>query len=136
MDRLFVDTNIFLRYLTNNDPAKAERVEKVFRKAVDGHLRLISNLMVVAELVWTLESYYGLARTDIRDKLSLLINTPNLDIPEKQRILSALVLYGEQNIDFIDAYNAYFSKDQKISVVLTYNKKHFDRIPWLQRREP
>ena len=136
MDRLFVDTNIFLRYLTNDDPAKANRVEAVMRKTIDGEFRLMTNLMVVAELVWTLESYYGLSKQDIRDKLSILLNTPNLDVPEKQRILRSLAVYGEQNIDFIDAYNASFAKDRGIRVVLTYDKKHFDRIDWLQRREP
>lgn len=136
MDRLFVDTNIFLRYLTDDDPAKAGRVESILRKAIDGELRLMTNLMVVAEMVWTLESYYGLSKQDIREKLSLLLNTPNLDVPEKQRILKALTNYGELNIDFIDAYNAHFAKEHGISVILTYDKKHFDRIDWLQRREP
>ena len=136
MDKFFVDTNIFLRYLTNDDPGKADRVERILRKAIDGQLRLMTNIMVVAELVWTLESYYGLSKQDISEKLSLLINTPNLDLPEKQRILKALVLYVEQNMDFIDAYNAHFAKDQGISAILTYDKKHFDRLDWMQRREP
>ena len=136
MDRLFVDTNIFLRYLTNDDPAKANRVGTVLQNTIDGEMRLMTNLMVVAELVWTLESYYGLSKQDIREKLSILLNTPNLDVPEKQRILKSLAVYGEQNIDFIDAYNAYFAKDRGITLILTYDKKHFDRIDWLQRREP
>jgi predicted nucleic acid-binding protein len=136
VDRLFVDTNIFLRYLTNDDPAKADRVETILQEAIDGELGLMTNLMVVAELVWTLESYYGLPKQEIGEKISVLLNTPNLDVPEKQRILRALAVYGEQNIDFIDAYNAYFAKENGITVILTYDKKHFGRIDWLQRREP
>ncbi len=136
MDRLFVYTNVFLRYLTNDDPAKANRVGNLLQNTIDGEIRLMTNLMVVAELVWTLESYYGLSKQDIKEKLSILLNTPNLDVPEKRRILKSLAVYGEQNIDFIDAYNAYFAKDHGVTLILTYDKKHFDRIDWLQRREP
>jgi len=136
VDRLFVYTNVFLRYLTNDDPAKANRVGNLLQNTIDGEIRLMTNLMVVAELVWTLESYYGLSKQDIKEKLSILLNTPNLDVPEKRRILKSLAVYGEQNIDFIDAYNAYFAKDHGVTLILTYDKKHFDRIDWLQRREP
>ena len=40
MASIFVDTNIFLRFLTNDDPAKAERAGKMFRDAVAGRLSL------------------------------------------------------------------------------------------------
>jgi predicted nucleic acid-binding protein len=34
MGSLFVDTNVFLRFLTNDDPVKAKRVESLFRDAL------------------------------------------------------------------------------------------------------
>jgi predicted nucleic-acid-binding protein len=136
MDRFFVDTNVFIRYLTNDDPKKADRVERLLKLTIEGKASLITNLMVIAELVWTLESYYGLSRSDIGEKLSLILNTPNLEVPESQRIMKALSLYVEENIDFIDAYNAIFVKEHGISSILTYDKKHFDRLSWLKRAEP
>ena len=136
MDRFFVDTNVFIRYLTNDDPKKADRVERLLKLTIEGKASLITNLMVIAELVWTLESYYGLSRSDIGEKLSLILNTPNLEVPENQRIMKALSLYVEENIDFIDAYNAIFVKEHGISNILTYDKKHFDRLSWLKRAEP
>ncbi len=135
MDRFFVDTNVFIRYLTNDDPKKADRVERLLKLTIEGKASLITNLMVIAELVWTLESYYGLSRSDIGEKLSLILNTPNLEVPENQRIMKALSLYVEENIDFIDAYNAIFVKEHGISNILTYDKKHFDRLSWLKRAE-
>jgi predicted nucleic-acid-binding protein len=136
MDRFFVDTNVFIRYLTNDDPKKADRVERLIKLTIEGKASLITNLMVIAELVWTLESYYGLSRSDIGEKLSLILNTPNLEVSENQRIMKALSLYVEENIDFIDAYNAIFVKEHGISSILTYDKKHFDRLSWLKRAEP
>ncbi len=136
MDRFFVDTNVFIRYLTNDDPKKADRVERLLKLTIEGKASLITNLMVIAELVWTLESYYGLSRSDIGEKLSLILNTPNLEVPESQRIMKAVSLYVEENIDFIDAYNAIFVKEHGISSILTYDKKHFGRLSWLKRAEP
>jgi predicted nucleic-acid-binding protein len=95
VDRLFVDTNVLIRYLTNDDPAKAERVEKILKRTIAGKAKLVMNNMVIAELVWTLESYYGLSKTDIAEKLAILLNTPNLEVSDRQRILKALGLYVE-----------------------------------------
>gem|GEM_PF-5062500 len=41
MEKVFVDTNIFLRYLTKDDPAKYERCREIFKKAKENNnLRL------------------------------------------------------------------------------------------------
>jgi len=58
MTSRFIDTNIFLRYLTNDDPVKAKRAEVLFRDAVHGKAVLTTSLLVIAEIVWTLESFY------------------------------------------------------------------------------
>lgn len=136
MDRLFVDTNVFIRYLTNDDPRKADRVERRLKLAMKGEISLVTNLMVIAELIWTLESYYQLSKPEVAEKLSIIINMPNLELAEKQRILKALSLYVDKNIDFIDAFNAFFIKENGISKVLTYDRRHFDRVEWLKRVEP
>jgi predicted nucleic acid-binding protein len=136
MSKFFVDTNIFIRYLTNDEPEKADRVERLLQRTIEGKAALITNLLVIAELVWTLESYYGLPASEVGEKLTLILNTPNLEVPERQRILKALALYVEKNIDFVDAYNSFFAKDHGITDVLTYNKKHFKRVEWLKRVEP
>ena len=50
--------------------------------------------------------------------------------------MRALSVYEEKNMDFADAYNAVFMHENDISTILTYDKKHFGRIPWLKRLEP
>ena len=48
MASLFVDTNVFLRFLTNDDPAKAKRAEILFRDALRGKVKLVTSLLVIA----------------------------------------------------------------------------------------
>ena len=111
MASLFVDTNVFLRFLTNDDPAKAKRAETLFRDALRGKIRLATSLLVIAEIIWTLESFYKLEKPDIAAKVEKILNTPNLDCPEAPLLFMALDLYVHANIDFIDAYNAFHMKE-------------------------
>jgi hypothetical protein len=59
-------TCLFLRYLTNDIPAQADAVEQLLHRAPAGEIVLAINRLVVAEVVWTLESYYGLSRDSSR----------------------------------------------------------------------
>ena len=132
MTKLFVDTNVFLRFLTNDDPVKAKRAETLFRQATKGQIQLITSLLVIAEIIWTLESFYHLAKADIASKVETILNTPNLLCSETEMIVMALDLYVQENMDFIDAFHAYDLQAQGLSQIATYDHKHFKRVPWLE----
>ncbi len=136
MDHCFIDTNIFLRYLTNDDPKKADRIERLFVKAQKQKLILITSPLVIAELVWTLESYYQLSPPVIEQMLLKIINTSFIEVPQENLIIQALDLYVTQNIDFIDAYNAYFMQNMDLTCIYTYDIRHFKRVPWVEIIEP
>jgi len=131
----FLDTNIFIRFLTDDVPEKADACEEIFRKAVEKQETLFTTDLVIAEIVWVLESFYELPKDEIQDKVEKILNTPNLICPHKDLILSALILYSEKNIDYIDAYNALILKENGIEELYSYDK-HYDRIDWLTRMEP
>ena len=131
----FLDTNIFIRFLTDDVPEKADACEKIFKRAVEKKESLFTTDMVIAEIVWVLESFYKLPKNEVQDKVEKILNTPNLICPHKDLILSALILYSEKNIDYIDAYNALILKEKGIKELYSYDK-HYDRIDWLGRLEP
>ena len=136
MAEIFVDANVFLRFLTNDDPARAKRAEALFRNAVEGRTGLRTSLLVIAEMVWTLESFYELGKRDVADKVTTILNTPNLACVEGRAIRLALDLYVEENIDFIDAYHAVSLKEQGHTRIATFDRKHFGRVDWLEIVEP
>jgi len=131
----FVDTNIFIRFLTNDVPQKADACEKLFKRAIEKKDSLFTTDLVIAEIVWVLESFYKLEKKEIRDKLEKILNTPNLACPNKDLILIALMLYTKKDIDFIDAYNALVLKEVGISEVYSYDKD-YNSIDWVTRLEP
>jgi len=135
MGKKFIDTNIFLRYLTMDDPSKYDKCKSLFKKALEGKISLVTSGMVIAELVWTLSSYYRVPKADVIEKISIIVSTKSLDIPDKDIIVDALVLYSRKNIDYIDAYNAVFMKYHGISEIYSYDED-FNAIKGIKREEP
>lgn len=130
------DSDCFLRYLTNDDPAKANRIEKLFDKAETQEFTLVTSHLVIAELVWTLESYYHLSPPVIEQMLLKIINTPFIEVSRESLIIQALDLYVTRNIDFVDAYNAYFMLDNGVTRIYTDDARHFKRVDWVEIKEP
>ena len=131
----FIDTNIFIRFLTNDIPEKADACEHLFREAAKKNESFFTTEMVIAEIIWVLESYYELPKKEVQEMVEKILITPFLFCPQKDLILNALSLYGDKNIDYIDAYNASILKEQGIKEVYSYDR-HFDKINWVNRIEP
>jgi len=131
----FIDTNIFIRFLTDDVPEKADACEEIFKKTIEKQETLFTTDLVIAEIVWVLESFYELPKEEVQGKVEKNLNTPNLICPHKDLILNALMIYSKKNIDYIDAVNALILKERGIEELYSYDE-HFDRIDWLTRLEP
>jgi predicted nucleic acid-binding protein len=135
METKFVDTNIFLRYLTKDDPSKYEKCKEMFKKAMKGEIAITTSGMVIAELVWTLLSYYKVPKAEVIEKVTVIVGTKNLSIPDKHMVADALVLYARKNVDFIDAYNAVFMRYHGLREIYSYDED-FELMEDIQRQEP
>jgi predicted nucleic acid-binding protein len=126
--RIFADTNLFLRYLTNDIPDQADAVEHLLQKAGAGEIVLVTNSLVIAEIIWTLESFYHLSKLEIHENVLAILNTPGLEVVDGLMILKAIHWFKDKNIDFIDAYNGAWMLDQGITQVCSFDFKHFSRL--------
>ena len=91
----FVDTNVFIRFLTEDIPEKADACEELFKKALADKERLFTTELVIAEIIWVLEFYYELPKNEVQEKVEKILNTSNLVCPQKEVILGALNLYNQ-----------------------------------------
>lgn len=132
----FVDTNVFVRFLTNGDPAKAAAALALFQRAERGEVRLVTSESVVAEIVYVLSSsIYRVPRAEIADALRLLLEQRGVLIEHKHSILSALDLYEQTNLDFEDCISIAHINRLGLGGIYSYDH-HFDRIPSVRRLEP
>ena len=129
MNKYFVDTNLFLRYITNDIPEQAVLLENLIKKSFNGELILITNSLVFAEIVWTLQSFYKYPKNKIDEVVSAIVASKAFEIEERDILLQALDDFHFLNIDFIDAYIGAWMKERKLENICTLNVKDFKRIP-------
>jgi uncharacterized protein len=136
MKACFIDTNLFIRYLTDDDPKKADRVDRLLDQAAKGEVRLVSAELVLAEVVWVLESYYQIKKARIAVMLRAILSTPGLEVFNGRIVEQSLQYYSNQNIDFVDAYIVALMQKHNIDGIYSFDKKHLDRITNITRIEP
>ena len=136
MNDYFVDTNIFLRFLTDDIPKQAKLIDRLLTRVEQGELELYTSALAIAEVVWTLESYYGLQPDDVRNKIIGILNTPGLHVENAELIAQAMGIYVDAHIDFVDAYNGLWMREQGINTAITFDTKHFRRIPGITSLTP
>jgi predicted nucleic-acid-binding protein len=127
-DPVFVDTNVFLRFFVKDVEHQYEKARILFEKAEAGKVKLETSELVIAEIVWVLESFYGFTRKEITDLLVILLSSRNLKIANSSRISAAVQLYASGTMDFIDAYNIAYMKSRDITKVATNDHKHYKKI--------
>jgi len=127
-DPVFVDTNVFLRFFVKDVEHQYEKARILFEKAEAGKVKLETSELVIAEIVWVLESFYGFTRKEITNLLVILLSSRNLKIANSSRISAAVQLYASGTMDFIDAYNIAYMKSRDMTKVATYDHKHYKKI--------
>ena len=130
----FIDTNIFLRYLTNDDAEKAKKVFLLLKKVEEGKEKVTTSPLVIFELIFTLDKFYKVSRKDIGEMTTATINLEGLVVEFKDTFISALKLFAEKNISFTDAFNASIMKSKGITKIYSYDAD-FDKIDKIERIE-
>ena len=133
----FIDTNIFLQFLTKDDPLKAAKCHQLLQSASEGDLKLYTTDLVVAELIWVLQSpkTYNLNSAEIFEVIMPLLTIKNLYFPCKKVFPDIMERIQTEKIDYIDAYNSVIMQGRNIDTIYSYDK-HFDLLPDVIRKEP
>ncbi len=73
-----VDTNVLVRFLTQDDRRQVDRVDSFFAALEEAGETAYVSTVVLCELAWVLRSLYGLRRKEIRATLEMLLQTAQL----------------------------------------------------------
>ena len=132
---LRVDANVILRFLTDEPRALADRAASLFRAVDAGECAVILEDVVLAEVVWTLASFYAMAKQEIADALLRLLGSDGIRSIDKETLQLALVLFHEKNLDFADALLAARARHMGDAALYSFDRD-FDRVPGLTRYVP
>jgi len=131
----FLDTNILVRYFTNDEPEMARAALALMEKIERGEERVVTSPIVIFETVFLLERHYKVPKAAIREKVGDVLALRSLHLPEKTLCLQALDLYVEKNIAFADAYHAIWMQARGVTDIYSFDRE-FDRIAGLHRIDP
>jgi len=128
-----VDTCFFLRYLTGEPPEEADKADKVLHEAQEGRLQLVVPTMVIAEIIWVLEtSIFNLSRHQAAEKAIAILNMKGIHVRNARLLEEAANLHARLNIDFTDAYLACFTKDNSLEGIYTFDTTDFSKVSWVR----
>lgn len=135
METIFLDTNIIIRYLTNDDPRKAEIARTILKQAEQGKVTLVASESIIVEAVQVLSSpkLYKLPREQVASSLLAVLALRGLKMQNKRSYRRALSLWVAHRIDFVDALSVAQMERQNITTIATFDRD-FDRFDGISRR--
>ena len=97
-----IDTNILVRYLTQDDPDQSRKAAREIEKGLSaGHMFFIADI-VMCELVWVLETAYRYARQEIVPALENILRTRQFQFENKDLLWKSLADYRNKKGNFAD----------------------------------
>lgn len=128
MKKVFFDTNFLLRFYLDDIPGQSLKAKRMVQAAKEGSLLLVTDLIVICEMVWVLDSFYGLDKEEISEKMTNLYRTSGIVIFNGEILPDALAVYVDKNIDFTDAVIGVSATKNHIEYLASFDKKHLDRL--------
>lgn len=130
-----VDTNLLIRHLRQDHPEQSPRASAYLGRIESGELLAQTNLLVISETVYVLQSFYKLTKPDIAGMLVPIIALSNLKIPKKVQLRRTFDWYVRYNLSFVDAYLAVLTRQQRLPGLVSFDR-NYDRVPGVRRVEP
>jgi predicted nucleic acid-binding protein len=125
---VFVDSNVFLRFLTTDDAGQHEKAAALFRRAAAGKVALVTGPPVLFEVAWTLRGSYGLPREKILDMLSAIGAFHGLKLLDADIAAEAIALAKRKGAHFADAYIVAGALAAGADEVASFNRADFERL--------
>lgn len=134
MELALIDTNLLIRFFSNDDVSKAKRVKDLL---VSGKNKILLLDMVVAECFWVLtkvDGFYSLKPEEVADLLIPVIESDHV-VANKQALRLTLDICIKENISFIDAYEIAMSAELGVSTIYSFDKK-LAKVSEIKVKEP
>lgn len=133
----FLDANVILRYLTQDNPDHGWRAYALLQKVETGEIAATITEAVLAEVVYVLSSktLYNVPRAEIQTRLTTLIGLKGLRLRAKGLYVRALDVYATTNLDFVDALLVAHVERTPDAVLVSFDRG-YNRIATVTREEP
>jgi predicted nucleic-acid-binding protein len=117
-----LDTNVLVRYLTQDDPAQFARAAAFIDAASEREEQFLINAPVLCELVWVLATVYDYSREEIAQALEQIFTTAQFEIERLDEARQALGDFRSSKADFSDALMGRINRSLGAKHTVTFDR--------------
>ena len=119
-----LDTNVLVRWLTNDDAAQCATVARLFDDAIGQGVRLFVTTTVMLELEWVLRSRYRYSKAQVLAALNALLEVTELEFQTEPTLEQALWLFKQTGSrDFADCLHIALVSQVSQGPLLTFDER-------------
>ena len=116
-----LDTNVLVRYITQDDDKQAELANSLIESLDDASPGFVT-LVTVVELSWVLESAYNFTRQQFAQMMQALMTVDTIKLDRAAVVASALRSYATSKADFSDCLIERLSASAGCEKTMTFDK--------------
>jgi len=129
--RPFLDTNVLVRHFTGDPPDLAEWATRFLADATE----LLVPDLIVAEVVYVLESFYEVERPRVAELARAVVAFPAVTVVDEDLLLRAIEVYEVDGLDFAEAYLVAAAERSGVNTIASFDRS-IDRVTTVHRIEP
>lgn len=133
MTKLFLDTNIFLRFFLKDNESQYQNVCRLFAKIEEGGFKPYASSIVILELNYVIRNVYKLPIDEVFNYIKAIKEMRGMTVIDKTDMNNAISLYKKYKIKLGDCFIA--SQLPEEAVLVSYDKD-FKKIKELQSQTP
>ena len=133
MAKVFVDTSVFIRFLTKDDIEKYEDCREFLGKIEEGQIRPYISNIVVLEIQFVLIRGYKFPKKEVLKDIEEILSLRNLTLIERSDTKKALSLYKKYNIKYPDCLISLQCPEG--AKIVTYDED-FAKLPGIHAAKP
>lgn len=118
-----LDTNVLVRYLTQDDPPQARRATQLIEDGAARGEEFFIASVVVCESVWVLSSAYEYSRGQVASALEQVLRTRQFRFDDKDLLTQSLRDYRTGPGDFADYLTGRAASQAGCSSTATFDRK-------------
>ena len=129
----YLDTNVLLAFLAGASHPLFPQACSVFEAVRAGRLRLVMDVIVVAELAWLAKSVLGVTAAQLAEQLLDLLQAPGFRVPQARSVHQALeMLVAHPHLDVADAWLAAQALVEGPPAIVSFDRD-LDAVEGLER---
>jgi predicted nucleic acid-binding protein len=128
VQRVVIDANVFLSYLTGRHEKQYEAARALLQEAEDGNLIAILPQFVVFEVSYVLQSLYNLSGERLATTLRALLSFPGVQIIDNCPWKRVLEMWPNPLPGLADASIVAVATENRYEAVATFDRKLANRL--------